>query len=246
VRELVRVAGLAIELRGPVPVAVRETAACLGALRALHGEPVATLVADIVAISAAARAVGLPVDDTQPVLDVALRAGVEGHLAAAIPPPLGTTRDPLSGLLDAAAFLEAADRVIAAGERSEPPALIVVSPVLPAPIDDRLAADLAVVRFTAALRRCARTDDVLGRLDGGTFVALVPACSATRGRHIARRIVIRCAPWSPKVGVGWLEQPESARFLLAAAESALARADDDDPLVVSARDDLVEAEVVGP
>ena len=238
-RELVDVLRLSLG-REPVPVAVAETAAALGAVSAHAGRSVATLVAEVLDLIAPLRTV----DPMAPAFDVALRAAVDGHQAQArTAAPLGSARDPVSGLLGRSAFLEAMERYVAAAERSAPPAVVLVKPVLAAG-DSALRADLSTVRFAATLRQCARAGDVIGRLSADCFAVLFAAPTESRGRHIARRVAARCADWEPRVGVARLDRPERAHFLLAAAESAIDRATAGTPLQAADRDDLVEAEEV--
>src|SRR5687768_15458816 len=107
--------------RAAVPVAVGETAAAYGAVAAHRGLTVVTVVGDVLAVCADVRRS----DPMAPAVDVALRAAVEGHLAAGrVAAPLGSTRDPVTGLLGRAAFLEAAERYVAAAERGAPPAVV--------------------------------------------------------------------------------------------------------------------------
>ena len=242
---LVRELAVALALsagRVRVPVAVTEAAASLGALRAYEGDAVDIVVADVLELCR-----GLREDDPMaPACDVALRAAVEGHLAQLrVTAPLGATRDPVSGLLGRVAFTEAMERYVAAAERSVPPAIVLVRPTLPDG-DSVLQRDLTVVRFTAALRQCARGGDLIGRLADDCFAVLFAAPTESRGRHIARRIANRCADWTPRVGVARLDRPERAQFLLAAAESAIGRTSVAVPMQAAAADDLVEAEEVVP
>ena len=104
------------------------------------------------------------------------------------------SRDPLTGVLNRAAFESAAKR--AAGGASQPVALVMLD------IDNfrivntdhgHLAGDKVLEVVVERIRQALRTHDVLGRFDGDEFLLLCPGVGPRIGATIASRVLKRIA-----------------------------------------------------
>lgn len=114
------------------------------------------------------------------------------ELRGAAPQPPGE-RDALTGLLNRAAFLESAEALhrIAEASGSSIAILLVDLDSFKAfnAAHGRKKGDLALVEAAAALREILRGEDLLGRVGGDEFAALLPATTDGAGLVVAQRIV---------------------------------------------------------
>jgi diguanylate cyclase (GGDEF)-like protein len=146
--------------------------------------------------------------------------------------------DALTGLFNRRAFLEAAERVMAEqGRNSLPVSVLVFDLDHFKSINDRfghLAGDEALKAFARTVRTSMRTNDVIGRVGGEEFAAVLPttaeeatavaervrAAFETAGAVIADREITATV----SVGVTAATPPVEIETLLARADAALYRA----------------------
>jgi diguanylate cyclase (GGDEF)-like protein len=100
--------------------------------------------------------------------------------------------DALSGLYNRRAIIEFAEREIARSHRSqEPLALIIIDIDNLKPVNDTYghgAGDATIIWIANLLKGKLREGDVIGRIGGDEFVALLPNTSLTSAEQIARRL----------------------------------------------------------
>jgi diguanylate cyclase (GGDEF)-like protein len=100
--------------------------------------------------------------------------------------------DPLSDLLNRRAFFEQAEREVARSRRSGLPlSLIIIDADEFKSINDRFGhhtGDEAIKRIAAACKAHLRADDLLGRIGGEEFAALLPAAGIGLAGEVSRRL----------------------------------------------------------
>ena len=233
-----------VRVAAPDDPDVAGLAAALGVLRAQQGSSTGLLVEDVLALRPALweRAREDADDPTllllaqarlAETLDAVLRAALDAFVEEA-QAVLRTraTRDPLTGLLNRAAFEEALHREV--GEREERPALLLLDLDGFKGVNDtlgHLAGDDVLVRVAALLQQGVRQRDAVARLGGDEFAVLLPRTSAAVGQRLARRLLARLedddalrdprAPVGMSVGLARLPGPCSAPELVAAADEAM-------------------------
>jgi hypothetical protein len=193
---------------GGVDPAVTDAAYGLGAVRARQGNDTVTLVQDVLALrkvlwSHLAAAPTLEGDaallllvqaQLADVLDEVLRATVESYVEEAqLVLRTRATRDPLTGLLNRAAFEEALQREVAGADREAPPALLLVD-----------------------LDGFKQVNDTLGHLTGDDVLVRVArlleaGVRRADGRRTAGRRRVRGDPAPHDAGAGPRPGPPAAR-----------------------------------
>lgn len=102
------------------------------------------------------------------------------------------THDPLSDLLNRRAFFEQAEREVARARRSgRPLSLIIIDADEFKAINDRFGhhtGDEAIKRIASACKVHLRADDLLGRIGGEEFAALLPAANIGLAGEVSRRL----------------------------------------------------------
>jgi diguanylate cyclase (GGDEF)-like protein len=147
--------------------------------------------------------------------------------------------DPLTGLLNRAAFFDIFRKEVSRAERYETPlALIICS------LDDfketnetygHLVGDIVLVEAARRLRASLRVSDSIGRYAGEEFAIVAPGCAANAGALLAERFRLEIAstPISTgnaslyvtmSFGVAAASDMKNAEDLLQAADDALYRA----------------------
>ena len=232
--------------------ALTEAAYGLGTMRAQQGNDTVALVEDVLALRELLWAhlasrpelegdlalLLLAQARLAEVLDVVLRATVGAYVEEA-QRVLRTraTRDPLTGLLNRAAFEEALHHEVAASDREAPPALLLVDLDGFKQVNDtlgHLTGDDVLVRVSRLLEAGVRKSDVVARLGGDEFAVLLPRTRRTKGVELGRRLLGRVAeddvlrderaPVGFSIGVGWLTTPRTGAELVAVADEAMYRA----------------------
>jgi diguanylate cyclase (GGDEF)-like protein len=237
---------------GVVDPAVAEAAYGLGALRAQQGNDTVALVEDVLALrrvlwSALAAAPALEGDaallllvqaQLADVLDEVLRATVDAYVEEAqLVLRTRATRDPLTGLLNRAAFEEALHHEVASADREPPPALLLVDLDGFKQVNDtlgHLTGDDLLVRVARLLEAGVRKADVVARLGGDEFAIILPRTPQARALDLAKRLVGRVkadevlsderAPVGLSIGLAWLAQPRNGEELVSAADEAMYQA----------------------
>jgi diguanylate cyclase (GGDEF)-like protein len=253
-RELLHAVLLAVRANGAGThdPSLTEASYGLGVLRAQQGNDTVALVEDILALRGllwahlAARPelegdlalLLLAQARLAEVLDAVLRATVDAYVEEA-QRVLRTraTRDPLTGLLNRAAFEEALHREVAAADREVPPALLLVDLDGFKQVNDtlgHLVGDDVLVRVSRLLETGVRRSDVVARLGGDEFAILLPRTRRTKAVELAHRLLRLVAedeqlrderaPVGFSVGVAWLPTPRTGAELVAAADEAMYRA----------------------
>jgi diguanylate cyclase (GGDEF)-like protein len=152
----------------------------------------------------------------------------EIHRAAA-------STDPLTGLLNRRGFLDAADRLIALQTRKNGPVAVLMFDLDRfKSINDRYghaAGDEALRLFASIVGTNMRANDIVGRLGGEEFAAIIPATAEEAARAAERvrlatqfdRLVIggHHVPITVSIGVAAATEKADINFLLGRADSAL-------------------------
>jgi diguanylate cyclase (GGDEF)-like protein len=253
-RELLHAVLLAVRTTGTGSddPALTEASYGLGVLRAQQGNDTVALVEDVLALRAllwahlAARPelegdlalLLLAQARLAEVLDVVLRATVDAYVEEA-QRVLRTraTRDPLTGLLNRAAFEEALHREVAGADRDTPPALLLIDLDGFKQVNDtlgHLVGDEVLVRVSRLLEAGVRRSDVVARLGGDEFAILLPRTRRNKAVELGHRLLRRAdedaelrderAPVGFSIGVAWLSSPRTGAELVAAADEAMYRA----------------------
>ena len=150
---------------------------------------------------------------------------------------MAATTDPLTGALNRRGFFEAAELLMERNRARKAPVSVLAFDLDHfKSINDRhghAGGDAILTLFAAAVRRTLRSDDIVGRLGGEEFVALLPstladaavaaervraafaACAECDGRRIAATVSVGVACGSPLAAVD---------ALIARADAALYRA----------------------
>ncbi len=230
------------------PVRLSESAASLGVLRAQQGRIPSGLVADVLALRTAVWGrVGDSSDDAaglllaaqrlSDLLDQVVLLAVDAYVqesqrvlaARAI-------RDPLTGLLNRAAFDDALERAVAETARNGAPSLLLIDLDGFKGINDtlgHLAGDDVLVHVAKVLTGAVRDGDVVARLGGDEFGVLLPRTSADSARRRGERLVAAAAsatglrpsgapsPVGFSVGAGWLADPGNGPDLFLVADEAM-------------------------
>jgi diguanylate cyclase (GGDEF)-like protein len=146
--------------------------------------------------------------------------------------------DPLTGLFNRRAFMEGAQRLIGRGARNRQPVTVLMFDLDHfKSINDRFGhaiGDDALRLFAGTASACMRTDDVIGRLGGEEFAAVVFGDGAV-ATGIAERIRVAFEAAGVEVaghplkatvsiGAGWTVDEVKVDALLASADAALYRA----------------------
>jgi diguanylate cyclase (GGDEF)-like protein len=147
--------------------------------------------------------------------------------------------DPLTGVLNRGGFLAGAQALLATPPRSRPPAAAVLMMDIDffKKVNDthgHAAGDAVLAGFACLVEGCLREGDLLGRLGGEEFAALLPGCGAEDGRAIAQRVCeafaartfaladgtpLRC---TVSIGVApWTRPGTPVEAVLSAADAAL-------------------------
>jgi diguanylate cyclase (GGDEF)-like protein len=237
---------------GPADPALSEAAWGLGVLRAQQGNDTVALVEDVLALRRVlwthlaaspafegdAALLLMVQAQLADVLDEVLRATVDAYVEEA-QRVLRTraTRDPLTGLLNRAAFEEALQHEVAGADREAPPALLLVDLDGFKQVNDtlgHLTGDDVLVRVARLLEAGVRKADIVARLGGDEFAVLLPRTTQNRANDLARRLLARVradevlrderAPVGFSIGLAWLAEPRSGEELVAAADDAMYRA----------------------
>jgi diguanylate cyclase (GGDEF)-like protein len=251
-RDLLHAVLLATDAGGADAPALVEAAHGLGTLRAQQGRDTGSLVEDVLALRAVLWSALAARPDLQgdlgllllaqtrlaDVVDTVLRATVAAYVDET-QRVLRTraTRDPLTGLLNRAAFEEALHREVAASDRDTPPALLLIDLDGFKQVNDtlgHLAGDDVLVRVSRLLEAGVRRSDVVARLGGDEFAVLMPRSRRSKGVELGRRLLRRLdddaelrdpqAPVGFSIGVGWLASPRTGDELVAVADEAMYRA----------------------
>jgi diguanylate cyclase (GGDEF)-like protein len=146
--------------------------------------------------------------------------------------------DPLTGLFNRRAFLEGAQRLIAQGARKQRPVTVLMFDLDHfKSINDRFGhaiGDDALRLFARTASASMRADDIIGRLGGEEFAAVVPGGSEVAA-GIAERVRLAFATAGVEVsghrlnatvsiGAAWTTNAVPADLMLAEADAALYRA----------------------
>ncbi len=253
-RELLHAVLLAVRANGAGTddPSLTEAAYALGVLRAQQGNDTVALIEDMLALRAllwAHLAVRPELEGDlallllaqarlADVLDVVLRATVDAYVEEA-QRVLRTraTRDPLTGLLNRAAFEEALHREVAAADRDTPPALLLVDLDGFKQVNDtlgHLVGDGVLVRVSRLLEAGVRRSDVVARLGGDEFAVLLPRTRRSKAVELGHRLLRLVAedrdlrderaPVGFSIGVACLPTPRTGAELVAAADEAMYRA----------------------
>jgi len=136
----------------------------------------------------------------------------------------GATIDALTGVLNRAAFTDAANDLLAAATRRGHPVSLVV-----ADLDDfklindqygHTEGDRVLARVAQDWRSCLRSGDVLARLGGDEFVVLLPGANLAQARDVVTRMQAASSTcWSS--GVATAEPGADLRTLFDAADREL-------------------------
>ncbi len=230
------------------PLRLAESAASLGLLRAQQGRIPSGLVADVLALRPAVWArVSASEDDAarllvaaqrlSDLLDQVVLLAVDAYVqesqrvlaARAI-------RDPLTGLLNRAAFDDALERAVAEAARYGPPSLLLVDLDGFKDVNDtlgHLAGDDVLVHVAKLLTDSVRDGDVVARLGGDEFAVLLPRTAADTARRRGERLVAAAAaapglrpagvagPVGFSVGAGWLADPANGPDLFLVTDEAM-------------------------
>jgi diguanylate cyclase (GGDEF)-like protein len=238
---------------------LEHAAYAVGVLRAQQGTHTVGLVEDVLAlrpllgeaVAALPGAAGdaglhllLHVRLTR-VLDVVLRCAVHAYVEESQQVLRGrATRDPLTGLLNRAAFEEHLQHEVAASGREAPPSLLLVDLDGFKQVNDtlgHLAGDEVLVQVSRQLEGAVRRGDVVARLGGDEFAVLMPRTARGRALTLARRLLEQVqvdpaaaagldvypgesaavSPVGLSIGLGWLAEPATGVQLLAAADEAM-------------------------
>jgi diguanylate cyclase (GGDEF)-like protein len=232
--------------------ALAESSYGLGVLRAQQGNDTVALVEDVVAlrrllwghVAAHPRLEGdvarLLAVHTRlgELLDTVLQATVDAYVEEAQRVLRNrATRDPLTGLLNRAAFEEALHHEVAGARRELPPTLLLVDLDGFKQVNDtlgHLVGDEVLVRVARLLEAGVRRSDIVARLGGDEFAVLLPRTAPARARDLARRLLAKVsaddalnderAPVGFSIGLACLPDPRSGEQLVAAADEAMYRA----------------------
>jgi len=168
---------------------------------------------------------------------------------------IAAATDPLTGVLNRRGFLEAAE-VVTAGERHKlgPVSVLAFDLDRFKSINDRFGhslGDTTLKLFAAVMRRTMRADDIIGRLGGEEFVAILPGAIAdaalvaerVRAAFAAAGVEIEGLPLAATVSVGVAcgSPLASVETLIAHADAALYRAKLNGRNRVEAAEELVAA-----
>ena len=147
--------------------------------------------------------------------------------------------DPLTGLLNRAAFFDALQREVARARRQATPLAVIMADVDHFKLaNDRyghLAGDAVLREAARRLRAALRTSDCIGRYGGEEFVVAAPECSVTDAAALAERFRASMCARPIKVsggsisvtmsfGVAGTSDMKESGQLLRAADEALYRA----------------------
>jgi diguanylate cyclase (GGDEF)-like protein len=103
-----------------------------------------------------------------------------------------TTIDPLTGLKNRVTFSQLADRVLKRNAQTHRPVVLVVWNLGGLrglnEAEGHAAGDRAVVSFARILEACARPTDLIGRIGGAQFAALLPGATKHAGMLLAARV----------------------------------------------------------
>jgi len=149
--------------------------------------------------------------------------------------------DPLTDLLNRRAFYASSEACFARQvRRKRPLAVLVFDLDRFKQINDRFGhavGDSVLEKFSAAVRRELRATDIVGRLGGEEFAALLPDCDDAQAREAAERVrrafaadaghatAADCAP-TVSIGIAIYRGAETLAALLARADRAVYRAKD--------------------
>src|SRR3954470_17845437 len=174
------------------PPRLRDTAYAVGVLRAVQGRTSVSLVEDVLSLRPHLWSYLAARPETQgdvgallvahqrlaDVIDLVLRCAVDAFVEESQRALTAqATRDPLTGLLNRAAFEEALHHEVAASDRQAPPALLLMD------LDgfkqvngsaDHLAGDIVLVEVARLLSASCRRDEQACRLGGDAFALLQP------------------------------------------------------------------------
>jgi diguanylate cyclase (GGDEF)-like protein len=208
---------------------LRRAAQAIGVVRAHAGMSVATLVEDMSALRTALGVRPATVD----LLVVAATSAYVDEVTTIL--AARATRDPLTGLPNRAALVEALEREVGGSSRaSRPPALLLIDLDGFKGVNDtdgHLAGDAVLAEVAAVLRGHIRAGDLPCRLGGDEFAVLLPRTSRPQAVAVARRLLTaarsssglstKSAHVSFSVGVGWLPSPRHPDELVAVADAAM-------------------------
>jgi len=126
------------------------------------------------------------------------------------------SHDPLTGALNRRAFEEAVNRAVARARRGRTSALVLLDVDRLKRVNDTLghaAGDDVLVNITKLIQLHLREEDVLARVGGDEFAALLEGATAPQAHTVADRIRAGVADWScrselavrPTLSIGLLE-----------------------------------------
>lgn len=233
---------------------VEGPAAALGVLHAQQGRASSGLVEQIVglrpviwgALASLSEVAGdlgtllLLQEDVTEAVDQALRRATAAYVEESTRVLAHrATRDPLTGLLNRAAFEEALRTAMKAGARSQPPALLLLDLDRFKQVNDtlgHLTGDDVLIRVGETIASAVRGGDVASRLGGDEFAVLLTETSERQATRIARRIVKQVTrdrqlrdlsvTVGISAGVGRLTGGGTPEQLIGVADDALYRAKD--------------------
>ena len=234
---------------GAADPALAESSYGLGVLRAQQGLDTVGLVEEVLSLRPFlwAHLANLPAtrgdiamlllmqERLAEILDAVLRATLDAYVGETQQVlQRQATRDPLTGLLNRAAFTEAIDHEVAAAVREQPPALLVIDLDGFKLVNDSLghhAGDDVLVRVAQLLGQAVRSSDVVARLGGDEFAVLLPRADASTGLALGHRLLrevemdgLLRSPLAPvgfSIGVACLSTPRSSDELVDAADTAM-------------------------
>ncbi len=124
------------------------------------------------------------------------------------------THDAMTGACSRAFFLELAEQARqAALRRGEPVAVLMIDLDNLKTVNDshgHAAGDAALLEVADACRSALRREDVLGRLGGDEFCAVLPGCAASRAETVAHAIQSRLVQARVSIGIAIDEAPDTA------------------------------------
>ena len=240
-----------VRTAAPADAALADLAGALGVLRAQQGSSTVSLLEDVLALrpllweQAVDQARAERDDPTLLLLvqarlaaslDVVLRHALDAFVAESQAVLRSrATHDPLTGLLNRAAFEEALHREVAG--RGDRPALLLLDLDGFKAVNDtlgHLAGDDVLVAVARVLQAGVRASDAVGRLGGDEFAVLLPATTAPTGERLAHRLLglVAADPElsDPRarvgvsIGLARLEGRSTAEALVAAADEAMYQA----------------------
>jgi diguanylate cyclase (GGDEF)-like protein len=136
----------------------------------------------------------------------------------------GATTDSLTGVLNRAAFTNAAHDVLASATRRGQPVSLILADLddfkLVNDVHGHTAGDQVLAKVAHDWRSCLRAGDVLARLGGDEFVVLLPGANLAQARDVVTRMLAASSPsWSS--GVATAEPGTDLRALFDKADREL-------------------------